>query len=337
MKSILLTSTALIGFAGAATAGGHTSFGFSGEASAEYNTETGYSTSIEATATMTAVLDNGLTATAELTFDPNEGVTDEVTSGSITLSNDSGSLTFGTGLDGAVFTATGDDYLDGIQDGEEGVDGVVGSMNVGAATVTVSLPVAEGGVASTDDLEIGVTTDVGGFAVGFGILGSGDYALTGSGTVGGADLSFGMSSDDEWDVGVDITTGAVTLSASTDEAEAWTIGAAYAAGEYSAGIEYNADETWEVTAGYAAGGIAVDVAFTDASVMTLGATYDMGDGLVVGAGIENADNNAYAFAEYTLGGGASAYVEYADGDMEEVGPSERDIADGTTVGVSFEF
>lgn len=340
MKSILLTSTALIGFAGAATAGGHTSFGFSGEASAEYNTESGYSTSIEATATMSAELDNGLTASAELTFNADEGEMDEVTSGSITLSGDGASLTFGTGLDGAVFTATGDDYLDGIQDGEEGVDGIVGSMDVGAATVTVSMPMTEGMAdASTDDLEIGVTTDVAGFSVGLGIMGSGEYALTGSGTVGGADLSFGMSSEDEWDVGVDYTIGAVTLSASTDENEDWTVGAAYDGGAYSAGVEYNADESWEVTAGYAAGAIAVDAAFDSADVLTLGATYDVGNGLVVGAGIEGADNDAYAFAEYALGAGASAYIEYngAAAELEEVGPSERDIAAGTTVGVSFEF
>jgi hypothetical protein len=71
--------------------------------------------------------------------------------------------------------------------------------------------------------------------------------------------------------------------------------------------------------------------------MTLGATYDMGNGLTVGAGVENTEN--YAFGSYDLGGDANAFVNYsnsADG-LDEVGPSDRDIAAGTTVGVSFKF
>ena len=71
--------------------------------------------------------------------------------------------------------------------------------------------------------------------------------------------------------------------------------------------------------------------------MTLGATYDMGNGLTVGAGLE--DDVTYAFASYDLGAGANAFVDYTDAAaaLEEVGPSERDIATGTTVGVSFTF
>ena len=105
----------------------------------------------------------------------------------------------------------------------------------------------------------------------------------------------------------------------------------------SAGIELKSDDTYEITAGYAADGMTVAAAFTDASVMTLGATYDMGNGLTVGAGIEDTVN--YAFAKYDLGGGAKAFVDFTDSAdaLEEVGPSERDIAVGTTVGVSFTF
>ena len=54
MKNILLASTALVTFAGAAAAEGHTSFSFGGEASAEYNSETGYTTDAELTAAETA-------------------------------------------------------------------------------------------------------------------------------------------------------------------------------------------------------------------------------------------------------------------------------------------
>ena len=331
MKTILLTTTALVAFAGAAAADGHTSVSFAGEASVEFNSETGYATAAEVTATGSATLDNGLTASTSLTID---AVLGTISAGSISLSSDTASLTFGTELDGAVFTAVGDDYAIG-DDGEEGVaEGVVASVTMGETTLTVSAPT--GATIETADVEVGVTTSAAGWSLGFG-LANDAYAMTAAGTAGGADIGFGMSSDSEWDVSVAYPVGAVTVSASTDEAEAWTVGAAYAADGMSAGFELNADDTWEVTAGYAADGVTVAAAFTDASVMTLGATYDMGNGLTVGAGIEDTEN--YAFASYDLGGGANAFVDYTDAAaaLEEVGPSERDIAVGTTVGVSFTF
>jgi len=334
MKSILLTSTALVAFAGAAQAAGHSNISFGGEASAEYNSETGYSTSAELTASMSAELDNGLTATAEITFDP---VDNEVSYGSIALSSDNASLTFGTGLDSAVFTAVGDDYAIG-ELGEEGVDGIVGSYTMGATTVTVSAPLTEGATGSDSDaLEVGVNTSAAGWDLGLGLTGAGEYAATAEGTVAGATLNFGFASNDEWDAGVSYPVGPVTLSASTDEAEAWTVGAEFDGGDYQVGFEYNADESWEVTADYAAGPLAIGAALDSDETLTLGATYDVGSGLTVGAGLEGDDT--YAFANYDLGGGASAYVNYSDaaGELSEVGPSERDIDAGTTVGVSFEF
>jgi len=60
MKNILLTTTAIVAFAGAAAADGHTSVSLAGEASVEYNSNAGYSTAAEMTATGSATLDNGL-------------------------------------------------------------------------------------------------------------------------------------------------------------------------------------------------------------------------------------------------------------------------------------
>lgn len=338
MKSILLTTTALIAFAGAAAADGHSAITFGGEASAEFNSETGYGTAAELTASASATLDNGLTASTSFTFEFEEYEAGDITSGSVSLSSDTASLTFGTGIVGAVFTAVGDDYAigtGGVDDGE--IDGVVASVTMGGATVTVSGEVAADET-EISGIEVGVTTSAAGWDLGFGMVSdTSEYALTASGTAAGADIGFGMSSDDEWDASIEYPVGAVTVSASTDEAEAWTVGVAYAADGMSAGYELNADETWEITAGYDANGAVLAVAFTDASVMTLGATYDMGNGLTVGAGIEDDEN--YAFASYDLGGGANAFVDYTDAaaELEEVGPSERDIAVGTTVGVSFAF
>ena len=350
MKNMLLTTTALVAFAGAAAADGHTSVSFSGEASAEYNTVTGFDTAAELTATGSATLDNGLTASTSITVETTGYGNAEISAGSVSLSSDTASLTFGTGIVGAVRTAVGDDYAIGTGDdavyvdGE--IDGVVASVTMGATTLVVSgeidanAAVAPSTVGDTtlDGIEIGVTTSAGGWNLGLGLVSAtSEYAMTAAGTAGGADIGFGMSSNSEWDVSVAYPVGAVTVSASTDEAEAWTVGAAYAADGMSGGFELNADESWEVTAGYDANGAVVAVSFTDASVMTLGATYDMGNGLTVGAGIEDTEN--YAFASYALGGGATAFADYTDAAaaLVEVGPSERDIAVGTTVGVSFTF
>jgi hypothetical protein len=212
---------------------------------------------------------------------------------------------------------------------------------MGEASVIISVPLAEGG-AGVGTVEVGVSTSAGGWNLGLAVTDDGGYTMVADGTAGGADVNFGMSSDSEWDLGVSLPAGPLTVSASTDEASAWTVGAAYTADGVSAGIEVNSDDTWDLTVGYTGGGVVVSAEFDQASTMTLGATYDMGNGVTLGAGIEGADSEAYAFAEVDLGGGASAFFDYsgntvlADG-FEEVGPSDRDIADGTTVGVSFAF
>ena len=345
MKSILFTTTALVAFAGAAAADGHTSVSFAGEASVEYNSNgavTTYTTKGEMTATGSATLDNGITASTSLTID---AVAQTISAGSISLSSDTASLTFGKKLDGAVFTAVGDDYsfgddnADGIvNDGEEGIaEGVVASVTMGETTLTVSTPIA--GTIAAADVEVGVNTTAAGWSIGFG-LADGAYAMTAAGTAGGADVGFGASSKNQWDISVAYPVGAVTVSASTDEGQNWKVGAAYAADGLSAGIELLKGDDWDLSAGYAADGVVVAIEYGKDKATSLGATYDMGNGLTVGAGMETTAAEVttnYAFGSFDLGGGAEAFAEYADGAQKEVGPSERDIAKGTTVGVSFTF
>ena len=352
MKSTLLTTTALIAFAGASFADGHAADGiaFSGEASAEYNDLTGFTTATEATATMTRTLDNGLTATASLTFETEDNMDGTFSAGSISLSSDNASLTFGTGLDAAVFTTVGDDYdigqsaNDDRDDFEEQLEGIVGTYSMGETTLVVSSPLEFGASSvDTDKIEVGVTTSVAGFALAAAATGAGEAAATVSGTVAGATISLGgattgASGDVEWDAEVSYTISPVTVSASIDETEAWTVGAAFDGGAYGVSAEYNSDETWEVGATYAANGISVAAEYNSAEEIVVGATYDMGNGLMVGAGME-ADESLYAFATYDLGNGAEAYGYYTDSDveLEEVGPSEVDVNAGITVGVSFTF
>ena len=135
MKTILLTTTALVAFAGAAAADGHTSVSFSGAASAEYNSLGGFNTDADLDATMSAELDNGLTVSTTLSFDTaNYGsIADGTVAGSLTLSSDTASLTFGNDITSASFSAVGDTIAFG--DGEDVTfthDGSTG-MDVAAA------------------------------------------------------------------------------------------------------------------------------------------------------------------------------------------------------------
>ena len=351
MKSILFTTTALVAFAGAAAA----DMSLSGEASAEYNTLDGYATAAEMTATASATLDNGITASTSFTLETTNFGSGEFGAGSVSLSSETASLTLGTAVVGAVRTAVGDAYAIGTGDddayGDGEIAGIAASVAFGETTVFVSgeinaiTPVAateedDAVLADTtfENLEVGVTTTAGGWSLGLGFA-DGQYALTAAGSAGGADVNFGIDSTNDYNIGFSYPVGAVTVSAKTDEEQKWEIGAAYAADGMSAGIVVKPENAWELSAGYDADGIAVAASYSSAEAMSLGATYDMGNGLTIGAGIETAANvtTNYAFGNFALGGGATAFAEYADGAQSEVGPSERDIAAGTTVGVSFTF
>ncbi|MDR9427834.1 MAG: porin [Salibaculum sp.] len=326
MKSILLASASVFAFAGAAAAEGHTGVNFSGEANAEYNSENGYSTDAEATATLTQELDNGLTATAEITLAADEGDdSDELSYGDITLASDTASITFTNDLDGAAFSAVSDTI--GIGDGEEsGAVGVAGSVTMSPATFYISMPINEGGDGDTDDIEFGLSADVSGWTVGLGFANDaagdddGGFVAKASGTVSGFDLTVAageVDGDNKYDVAVSYPIGAVTIGANTDDSE-----------------------ESELTLGYAEGPVSVDVAVDTEDDYSIDGSYDVGNGLVVYAGIVDAGDDMYVGGAYDLGGGASFTASFVDDGGTANGDNEigaQDYADGTTVGVSFAF
>jgi len=319
MKRILLASASVFAFAGAAAA----EVSFSGEANAELNGLTGFSTDAEITASLTQELDNGLTATAEVTFAADEGDdADELSYGSISLTSDTAGITFGTGIHGAAFSAVSDTI--GIGDGDEGVDGVNGYVMFGETTVFLSMPINEGQTdIASEDIEIGVTSVVGGWTVGLGYANDGtnsDVVVQGSGSVAGADLT--------------VTAGQVGGET------AWDVDASYPVGPVTLGATIDSNEAWEVSVGYAAGAIAVDAAFDSDEDWSLEGSYDMGNGLVAYAGIVDAGDDYYVGGAYDLGGGASFYASYVEDGGTLNGDNEigaNDYANGTTVGLSFEF
>lgn len=341
MKSILFTTTALVAFAGAAAA----DVSLAGKASAKYNSITGYATAAEMTASASATLDNGITASTSFKISTDDFDSDAFTAGSVSLSSETASLTFGTEVVGAVYSVTADDYNIGSGAYTDGkLSGIAASVAFGETTVFVSGEMVADAT-ELANLEVGATTTAAGWSLALGVADS-QYALTAAGSAGGADVNFGVTSTDDYNIGFSYPVGAVTVSAKTDEEQAWEIGAAYAADGVSAGLVVKPENAWKLSAGYEADGIVVAASYASDDAMSLGATYDMGNGLTVGAGMEASATTAtaasvttnYAFASYDLGGGANAFVDYTNATATaEVGPSEREIVAGTTVGVSFTF
>jgi hypothetical protein len=267
---------------------------------------------------MSANLDNGLTVSTTISIDTADYAGEATKAGSLTLSSETASLTFGNDITSASFSAVGDTI--GFGDGEDGIQGVIGSFTMGTATLFVSAPIASGATEiASDDLEFGLTTAVGGMTVGAAMADS-DFVGKVSATAAGATLTAAAGSvadESKWDVTVAYPVGAVTVGYTVDDSEAWEASAAYAADGLSAKVTYaSSSEAFKIEG-----------------------SYDMGNGVVANAGYLGATEETYIGGTYALGGGASAFASYvdsetADQDSEIGGP---DYAGGTTVGVSFKF
>jgi len=317
MKNILLTTTALVAFAGAAAADGHTSVSFSGAASAEYNSIGGFANDADVKATMSADLDNGVTVSTSISIATDTYTETAYTAGNITISTDTASLTFGNELDAAAYSAVSDTIAIGSKD--ESVDGIAATYTMGAATLFVSTPLSGTTDVNTADMEFGVTAAVGGMTVGLAMADS-DFVGKVSGTAAGLSYTVAAGSvadANRWDVAVSYPAGPVTVGYTIDDSEAWEVSAAYAEGAVAAELTYNSAESYDVEA-----------------------SYDMSNGLVVSAGMLNSGDDTYLGAAYSLGGGASAYASYVKDTGTQNADNEigaNDYARGTTVGVSFTF
>jgi len=364
MKSILLTSTALVAFAGAAAADGHAvaPVVFGGSAELTYNDQPGVGFASDAEISITAqrALDNGLTASATVNVNLNveDGADLAATDYVLSLSSDTASLSFGdvdpvaagawSGVDGSAF---------GDFDEDTATDAVLaGSATFGATTASISYGVDYDGEAS--EMQLGVTSTFGAATVALayqdddhdgadsdGVAGEfQDGELLGvsvSTTLAGADVKLAMLTDmTENSFGVDVSypLGAVTVggyyTANSAADDVWAVRADYDNGNgITAGAKYESDESWEISAGYASGPVTVDASYDSDEVFAVDATYDLGNGITLAAGGDT-DDNSYASVNYTLGEGAKAFIQYAS--AAEVDPAE-DLDEGVTVGVSFTF
>ena len=343
MKSILLASVASVAFAGAAVA--EVSFG--GSATLGYNTieeVNDFYGSAELNVSFEQVLDNGLTFSGGFDLDlvtDGVGQTLIVSGFNAMVASDTASLAYGKFDNGVAYDAFADISGMNITMPENAMDmGLVGKASFGGFEFAASLDTMAS-LPSThpDQLEIGVTGDLGGASVGLGYdYDSGAMGVSASTTLGGADVGFAFASlggDNSIGLSGSMPFGAVTVGATyainsaADDAYELTLD--YTAGAISAGFSINQDSAWEVTFGYAEGAVAVSAFFQDDNDLGIQGSYDMGNGLVMYFGmIQGTNAETYAGVEYDLGGGASVLASYSDSGVDA-------YREGVTVELSFEF
>ena len=329
MKHILLTSTALVMTAGFAAADVTTS----GSAGVSSNSETGFTYDAEVGLALSAALDNGYTASASMTLEAADSGAGAASMGNISLSSDAVSLTFGTDLHGAGFSAASDDYAIGA--GDEGVaEGFTAQLGLGDATVFVSVANAAGAQMDADSLELGATASLGGANVGVAMSGD-DYVVSVGTAVQGMDVAVALASiggAELWDASVSVPLAGASIGLATDEASVSVLTVGYTAGATEVGVEYDSVAGTSFTAAWAAGDLSADLEYTADGDFAANGAYGLG-ALSLGGGFNDA-SETYVEAAYDLGGGASFSAIYAE--AVDQNPAE-DNAVGTTVSLSFAF
>jgi len=365
MKRILLASTAVAMFAGAAAA----EVSWSGATTLEYNDDIldGFDFDVDLDVTLSQTLDNGLTASATFGFELTDGEDDEVdadgfvadNNATLSLSSDSASLIFG---DTAYAAET---YWSGVtnmnEDAFSEADGETvlrGEATFGGVTAGLSyilyndtigdvedddgMVVGSGNAdGSLEQLSLGVTADVGAVSV---ILAyqeevDGDFAAD------FAEFNGDNNANEVFGLAVSGTFGGADVTfayAQDDDEDSTGIEVSYPFGAGITGTffyvsESAIDDSYGIAVAYSEGPLTLDVFYHDGGDEDAGINieYDLGNGIVAFAGGSD-DDGQYIGAEYDLGGGATFTASYGDDTgNDEIGP--REIMDGTTLSLSFAF
>ena len=377
MKSILLTTTAIVAFAGAAAA----EVSFSGEATLGYNDfdaqniaddEVGFYWDANVAVAMSQELDNGVTAAASFDFDVadlNNG--QPLSSGGyvLSLTTDEAGLYYGDTAFAAEtkWASAGDMEADAFSeaDGETVLRGEFAVAGVEAA-VSMAITDADGATVTTtsagaddyDQISVGVAATFGQFTVAAAYQEEADAAgfATAAETANGdfnAGEVYGISASTSFS-GADLT---IAYAEDTTAGTSSTgIKVAYPFGPVTATAYYvdeaggtDTDPNYGVKVAYANGPIAVALDYQDDQGTTKTAvdgSYDIGNGFAALAGYyvqDNEDGSAYddefyVAGTYDLGGGAAVLVSYAGGaDNTDDEIGANDYKRGATVEVSFAF
>ena len=365
MKNILLTSTALVAFAGAAFADSN-GVSFAGSATLGYNEDSddgalgdndGFYWDANVAVTLSQELDNGITASVVFDFDAvedNNGQTIEAGGYLLSLKSDIAGLYFGDTTFAAenIWSSAGDMEADGFSeaDGEVVLRGDVMMAGV-TASLSYAVQDADGVSASesVNQLSLGASGTFGNFTVGAayqeeatddfnaanGDFNNGEvFGVFGSTTFSGATVTVAYADD----TAADTTSTGVKVSYPFGPV---TATAYYVMEDSGAG---DPDDNFGINVAYASGAVAVALDYQDdqgTAKTAIDGSYDLGNGMTVFAGMymeDGIEDEFYVAGSYDLGNGASILVAYADAPNDtddEVGANEYQR--GTTIEVGFTF
>jgi hypothetical protein len=367
MKKILLSSAAIVAFAGAASA----DISWGGDASLGYNddVEDGIYWDLGLTVGFDQELNNGWTASASLDVDISDngvgtlsGLDFAASDWALELANETTSLSFGD-VDTAVASfdfvtnvdnSTPEDAADGYEYGDDGISyadaGILLTGEFGVVDFAASALVLEDS-GDTGAFSAFIGAEVG--TVELGLLFAEEETFTSAdGLETATQAKTILASLATTYAGVDFTVNAGEVAGNT----VYGLGAGYAFGDFSVAASYavdkNADEqeAYYIYADYQVDAITVEAFYEDEygeEGYGLEASYDLGTGLVIGAGYiggtnEGGDQATYIVSEYDLGGGASVLASYADAEEEaaddiDTGIGGYELMDGFTLELSLDF
>jgi len=190
MKSILLTTTAIVAFAGAAFADGHTGVSFGGNATLGYNDnadfgEDGFYYDLNMNVALTSALDNGVTAAAKFNIEiDDEGAQGDQLTGNndyvlasssyvLSLTTENAGLYFGDVAFAAEtqWSGAGDMEADAFSEAD-GEVAIRGDVTMGGVSASVSyvisdsngIVLADSSDETVDQLSVGASGDLGMFS-----------------------------------------------------------------------------------------------------------------------------------------------------------------------------
>jgi len=332
MKNILLSSVAIVAFAGAAAA----EISFSGAATLGYNDdfEDGVYVDADIDMTASAELNNGWTATVTygvelddngVGVDQNVNFDDNLT---ISLANANSYFTYGDTEWAAVSHWSGVSEM--AQDGFSEIDGEA-AMKIGGTFGVVEAALSTGVNETTGET----------YQVGLGAKATfGNVVVTAAyqeeATVAEADYvateyeNGDFNSDEIFAISAATTFGGASVKVAyatnqTADEDSLGLEVGYPVGPVALGAFYVAeslgDDSYGLSALYSEGALTAKAYYKSiqgSDEYGLGAGYDMGNGLVLSGGYIDGDSltdddfAAYVVAEYDLGGGASFLASYAD-------------------------
>ena len=356
MKNVLLTTTALVAFAGTAFAAAHEGgpvLTFSGAADLGYNDDINGGVFLDSDFTIGGTVDlgDGYMATFSYGFDvdtSNGGGTDGTNLGlqwddfpTVEVTSPYGSLKIGDLDDKGAseyFYADRDGMAQDVENHDNDTETNVG---VRALVEFGSIGIALGGEMDTssndlDGFNVGVGATFGNFTLGLGydeadaqLVGDDDdasdvIAVSADTTFGAASIGLSYASGSEDSIG---------LAVGYDISSSISVAAYYANNSVS-------DDEYGVSLAYASGPIGLDVYYeggAGAFVETYGVdvSYEINADLTAFAGYKDdaGTDQYYAGIEYAINDKISATVSYSDGD-EVSGP---EFKDGTSIFLSVSF